>query len=264
MNKEEKQQLYQKLYAESEDMMYKFQDLFTSTTDSLRSREVHVRELTRHLECLGHLKPTFKDSSEPALKQQLPQLKTMELIDDAMSVVKNYCSFFNYRMLEHLIQKIGSQQDKENLAKYKVEFAKYGERHVFECPSEVAKIHETGHANMFVTLDEAFDDCSVNHLSAFVSNLQKVLNIPNLTLRLCHISPGSLRLTFQLPHFVQQAIFPLSYEQKAALSDLGVVQLSCGDYQFSRHEKVVCILLYLAIIIRLLSSYLCSKNKNHK
>ena len=46
-------------------------------------------------------------------------------------------------------------------------------------------------------------------------------------------------MIFQLPHSVQQAIFPLSSEQEEALSGLGVVQLSCGDYQFTRHENEV-------------------------
>ena len=222
-------------------MMYKFQELFTSTTDSLRNRDISVRQLARQLECLGQLKPTFEDSSEPVFRCQLPGLRRSESVDDAMSVVNNYCSFFNYRMLEHIINKLGSEKDKLNLARYKEDFTKYGERHVFECPSEVGKMSEEGHANMFVTLDETFDNCNVSHLWSFVSNLQKILNISNITLRLCRIGPGSLKLILQLPHFVQQAIFPLSSEQEAALAGLGVVQLSCGDYQFTRQEiKVNC------------------------
>ena len=111
MTKEEKKQLHQKLYAESEDMMYKFQDLFTSTTDSLRNRNIPVKELTRHLECLGQIKPTFDDSHEPVFRRQLPELRRISSIDDAMSVINNYCSFFNYRMLEHIINKLGSKRE---------------------------------------------------------------------------------------------------------------------------------------------------------
>ena len=242
MSKEEKQQLHQKLYTESEDMMYKFQELFSSTTNSLQERNIPVRQLVRQLECLGQLKPTFEDSREPVFRCQLPELRKTESVDDAMSVVNNYCSFFNYRMLEHIINKLGSEQDKLNLVRYKEDFRKYGERHVFECPSDVAEMSEEGHANMFVTLDETFENCSVSHLWSFVGNLQKVLNISDVTLRLCHIGPGSLKLIFQLPHFVQQAIFPLSSEQEVALACLGVVQLSCGDYWFSRQEMKVSLI----------------------
>ena len=232
MSDEKKQELHQRLYAESEEMMYKFQELFSSTTDSLQRSNIPVRELARHLECLGQLKPTFDDSGEPVFRHQLPELRKSESVDDAMSVVNKYCSFFNYRLVAHIIQKLGTEQDKEKLAKYEEDFAKYGERHVFECPSEVGESYE-GQANMLVTLDDSFDKCNVNHLSAFVSNLQNVLNISNVTLRLCYIKPGSIKLIFQILHSVQQAIFPLSSEQEAELSSVGVVQLSCGDYQFT-------------------------------
>ena len=74
LSDKKRRELHQKLYAESEDMMYKFQELFTSTTDSLRRRNIPVKELIRHLECLGQLKPTFDDSGEPAFRHQFPEL----------------------------------------------------------------------------------------------------------------------------------------------------------------------------------------------
>ena len=245
MSDERKRELHQKLYADSEDMMYKFQELFTSTTDSLVRRNVLAKTLARHLECLGQLKPTFDDSGEPVFRHQLSELRKSESVDDAMSVVNKYCSFFNYRMVELIIQKLGTEQDKEKLTKYKEDFAKYGERHVFECPSEVGEIYEEGQANMFVTLDDSFDKCNGNHLSAFVRNLQKLLNISDISLRLCRIGPGSLKLIFQLSLVVQQAIFPLSSNQEAELIRLGVIQLSCGDYQFTVDDIIVSVTVVL-------------------
>ena len=251
MSDERRRELHQKLYADSEDMIYKFQELFTSTTDSLVKRNISAKTLARHLECLGHLKPTFDDSGEPVFRHQLSELRKSESVDDAMSVVNKYCSFFNYRMVELIIQKLGTEQDKEKLARYKEDFTKYGERHVFECPSEVGEFYEEGQANMFVILDDSFDKCNGNHLSAFVSNLQKILNISDISLRLCRIGPGSLKLIFQLSLIVQQAIFPLSSDQEAELVCLGVIQLSCGDYQFSVDDMMV------RITVVLLSCTLC-------
>ena len=252
LSKEEKEQLHQKLYTDSEDMMYKFQQLFSATSKSLKERSVPATSLTSHLQCLGSIKPTFKDSGLPPLRHKLPGLANAETVDAVMSVIGDYCSFFNYRMLEHIINELGVEQDKQNLAKYKEDFAEYGERHVFECPSEVGKMSEEGHANMFVTLDDSFDNCTVNHLQSFISNLRKTLNISsNIELKLCRIESGSLKLTFQLPHFVQQDIFPLSSDQEADVAHLGVMQLSCGDYHFTRREIVVNLAgsCYVPIII---------------
>lgn len=240
LNEEEKEQLHQRLYSESEDMMYTFQELYSATTDSLRVTNVPVRELIRHLECLGPLKPTFKDSGLPPLRHQIPGLDNAKTVDAVMSVVKDYCSFFNYRLLEHIINKLGTDQDKLNLAKYREDFSKYGERHIFDCPSQVGKMNEDGHANMFVTLDDSFEDCNLNHLQSFVSNLRKILKISSDEgLKLCRIEYGSIKLIFQVLLFVQQAIFPLSSKQETALSDLHVLQLSCGDYSFFRQGKKV-------------------------
>ena len=179
------------------------------------------------------------DPEEKEMLHQLPELRKTESVDKAMSVISSYCSFFNYRIVEEIINNLGTERDKTNLKNYQEEFRVYAQRHIFECPSELGEMSEIGHANMFVTLDATYESYTVSHLYAFVSNLQRVLKVPAVSLRLCRIGPGSLKMIFQLPHSVQQAIFPLSSEQEEALSGLGVVQLSCGDYQFTRHENEV-------------------------
>ena len=239
MDPEEKEMLHQRLFAESEDMTYKFQQLFYETRKSLVVRRISVDDLLEYLDCLGSVKPNFQGSDLPVLGCQLPELRKTESVNKAMSVISSYCSFFNYRIVEEIINNLGTERDKTNLKNYQEEFSVYAQRHIFECPSELGEMSEIGHANMFVTLDATYESYTVSHLYAFVSNLQRVLKVPAVSLRLCRIGPGSLKMIFQLPHSVQQVIFPLSSEQEEALSGLGVVQLSCGDYQFTRHETEV-------------------------
>ena len=43
---------------------------------------------------------------------------------------------------------------------------------------------------------------------------------------------GCFQLTFQVPLFMQQEIFPLSNEQERALVAEGVIKLTCGNYEF--------------------------------
>ena len=91
-------------------------------------------------------------------------------------IVSEYCSFFNYHIIELIINKLGTEKDKENLAKYKEEFAEYGRRHIFECPSEVCE--RSDHcADMFVALDKNYDNCTVRNLDLFVINLRKTLKV---------------------------------------------------------------------------------------
>ena len=236
----QKEQLYEQRCFESEQMMFKYQKLFTATKKSLREKKVSVTELVGHLECLGFIKPTFKDSGLPSLRHQLPGLANAETVDAVMSVVKDYCSFFNYHMLEHIIDEFGMKQDKENMASFKEDFTKYAECCITQCPSEVGKMCEEGSANLFIILDDSFDNCAISHLNVFIGNLRNILKIPsNIVLRLCRINLGSIKLIFQLPLLVQQTIFPLSSEQKTELSSLGVVEFSCGAYQFTSQQTEV-------------------------
>lgn len=237
MDEDEKERLHQMLFAESEAMEYKFQELFKATRKSLVERKIAVGELLKHLDCLGSIKPLYKGTTLPVLGCQLPELRKTASVDDAMSVISGYCSFFNFRIVECIIENLGTDQDKTNLEKYKEKFSEYAQRHVFECPAELGEIDEESHANMFVTLDATYDSYTASHLCSFVGNLQRVLKIPAMSLRLCRIGPGSLKLIFQLPHSIQQTTFPLSSDQEAALGNIGVVLLSCGDYLFSQQAN---------------------------
>ena len=241
MSKEEKQQLHQRLYAESVYIMFKFQDLFSETTTSLKERNISTKDLSNHLVCLGSLKPTYNDLGESEgsdFRHQLPRLCSAEQINDAMLVVSEYCSFFNYHIIELIISKLGTEKDKDNLSKYKKEFAEYGKRHILECPSKVGERSDCC-ADMFVVLDKSYDNCTVSNLDLFVINLRKILNVSSGTgLKLRRIEPGSLKLFFLLPFPALQDTIPLSSEQEVALARLGVMQLYCENYHFTNQIKV--------------------------
>ena len=141
-------------------------------------------------------------------------------------------------MIEHIINKLGTRQNKTNLERYKKEFSQYAEHLVFECPSEVGTMSE-GLAKMVVTLDKTYDNYTLSYLELFVNDLRKILNISSsAAFKLCHVAPGSLKLTFQLHHSMVEDIFPLTCEQEAELAKLGVDNLSLIYYQFNRQHQV--------------------------
>ena len=220
-------------------MMLKFQKLFSSLKKSLKTRNITSRDICGHVECLGSLRPVFEDSGLPVLQQQIPKLQQAQTVDDAMSIISGYCSFFNFHILEPIVEELGSPEDADNLSDYKKDFSEYAKRHVFKCPSEVGTV-TNGDAKMFVTLDDTFNKCSFNTLRLLCSDLCKVLNLsPGSGLKLCQIEPGSLKLTFQLPFSLLQdnAVFPLTKKQESALARLGVEKLWL-IYSFDKHIQV--------------------------
>ena len=171
-------------------------------------------------------------------------MKTAQRIEEAMAIIGDYCSFFNYHIVELIIDILGTTNDKESLSNYKKEFSEYARRHVYECPSELGTV-TTGDAELFMTLDETYDSYTVSSLQLFVRKLAEILKLSSdAGLKLCRIELGSLKLTFQIPLFVQKDIFPLSIDQKRALAGLGVVHLSCGDHHFTNKVGIHTFILY--------------------
>ena len=90
-----------------------------------------------------------------------------------------------------------------------------------------------------------YEDFTVKELNKFEYRLSKIFCVsPQSVLRLCKVEEGCLQLIFQIPSFVQQEIFPLSFEQEEALAAADVIRLTCGEYKFSvkvcRYNAVTC------------------------
>ena len=186
-----KLKLYERVRPKSEEMMYKFQKLYKTTRISLRDRKVSAAELVHDLWCLGSIKPIYKDVGQSPLRRQLPGLASAQQVDGVMSVVKDYCSFFNYHIVAHIIEEFGTPKDKENLAAYKADFEEYAQCCVIEGSMEVGKMSEERFSNPFVVLDDSFDNCHQSHLNAFLVELRKVLYISSgVDIKLCSVTEG--------------------------------------------------------------------------
>ena len=230
---------YARLHYESLEMGFKFQNLFSSTSSSLKQQNVTVEMLRDRVCCLGHMYATFEDSNPPQFRHTIPKLADAKTVEDAMFVINHYCSFFNYHLLENIVTGLGSEQDKKNMTKYKEDFTEYSKSHVLRYPSDdfnlsVGEMDNEGDTIMVVTLDSSFDGCNLINLYIFAENVRRILDIP--TLKLCRISSGSLKLEFQLPYKIQHDVFPLSEKEKMELCKEHVVQITCEDFKFNAEE----------------------------
>ena len=152
-------------------------------------------------------------------------------MDDIKITVHDYCSFFTYKLLTHLTTQLGTPHDKEQLQLYEQEFNEYAKRRIFECPSEVSEMKETK-SNLVMKLDDQYNDYTLNKLRLLEADLCKMLNITNL--KLCQVTSGCFQLTFQLPTFVQDRVFPLTPRQEKKLVELHVLSLTWRSCRFHR------------------------------
>ena len=227
---EKQQELSGRLQFESRRMMFKFQHVVSVARKSLMSRGVTLDEL---LSCLTILETFYPVKEEPISPTSYTDLMNSETIPKVFIALSNYLSFFNYDVLELIINELGTEEDKQVLQKYKDEFQQYAKRRIYQCPAQVGPVSETGHADVFVKVDSHYESYTVEELRGFQHRLSEIFHISSQgVLRLCRVEKGCFQLMFQVPSFVQPKIFPLSSVQERALVAEGVIKLTCGNYEF--------------------------------
>lgn len=232
MSSEDYEKLQTRLYSESVDIAGAFGVTFNAFFQSIKEREISVEEVVATLKAFGAFTPVYKGENQPLLREELNSLDlTTASIHGVRLIVLDYCSFYNYRLFGFLVGAHGTPKDKQKLQQYEAEFNEYAKRRVFECPPELGKPSDKFNTNISIKLDDHYEGCTLNQLKLLEAEFCKILNVTNL--KLCHVAPGCLQLTFQLPQFIAEQIFPLSTQQEHELLALHIVSVICGDYYLS-------------------------------
>ena len=212
-----------------------FQKLVSATIVSLEKQQIPLTRLVSHLMALGAFDPVYKEGAKqvPAFYHHFEELQTADTVPKVFLALADYFSFFNYHVIEHIITVLGTKEDNENLQTYKALFDHYAKRRIYECLPQFGSVSETDHADIFVKVDSQYENYTVTEVERFRCQLSELLHVsPQGVLRLCRVEKGCFQLTFQVPSFVQREVFPLSQEQEKALAEMGVIRLTCGEYQF--------------------------------
>ena len=205
----------------------------SATIESLSSQNISLDKLVSHVMTLGAFKPVFREPQVPLFQYCFQELKSADTIPKIFLVLKDYFSFFNYHIIEYIINALGTAEDKAKLEKYKKDFSQYAKRRIFECQPDFGPISDADHADIFVKVDAQYENYTVAEIEVFRHKLSELLRVSSQgVLHLCRVEEGCFQLTFQVSSFVQQEIFPLSREQERAVTAMGVIKLTCGKYQF--------------------------------
>ena len=247
---EQQEALNIRLCVESDDIMNKFWCLHSRVYESLRQQNVSVDRLVTHLLSLGAFDPVYKDSQKPLLKTFSQELQDAGSIERVLYIIRDYISFFNFHVIKHIVDGLGTDQDRVELQKYEEEFDRYSKCRIYECPPVYGFVSSAGHADLVLKVDSVYEEFTVKELRKFQYRLSRIFCVsPQSVLRLCRVEEGCLQLIFQVPSFVQQEIFPLSSKQEEALTAEGVISLTCRDYQFTAKVCIYCTVTSLSGIL---------------
>ena len=227
------EKLKRRLFLDSSNLSCKFHMLCSDLFMSLHKRHIPKDVVVACMMGLDTFQPVFESPNQPLFREQKVPLFGAKDLAKIWEIISHYHSFFNYYLIEHISNVFGTDEDKQKMLSYKKRFAEYAERRVYECPAEFGSQNETD-CHIIVKLDKTYDGCTLDQLDIFKEKLCDILQLSHYgVLRLCKVERGCYELTFQAPSFVQTAVFPLSAHQEAALKDLGVLWICCGEYEYS-------------------------------
>lgn len=201
---------------------------------SLIKQQITVKELSRVLRDLRAFQPSRPDT--PLFRDKFNEIKAAEDIDDVFDILADYVSFFNFHITEHIVENLGTPDDKRLLSDYKTELESYCKRNIFECPSYSAP--KQGVAELVMKV-EGIEKHNMKHLAELISHVSKVISVSQHTLQLCSVEKGCVQLNFQLPDFVKYYIFPLVEEQMSQLKMMGIILLVCDKWRYEVSMQVL-------------------------
>ena len=194
---EQQQELRGRLRFESQKIMLRFQELVSATIKSFQRRCVPLDELVSHLMALGAFDPVFKEPQAPLFQYCFQKLEAANTIPKIFLTIKDYFSFFNYHIIEHLIKELGTGKDKAELQRYKKDFNQYAKRRIFECLPQLGPVSSDEHADIFVKVDSQYDNYTVAQIEGFRHKLSEILRVSSQgILRLCRVDKGCFQAMF--------------------------------------------------------------------
>ena len=217
LNEHEKENLERRLTTDTRDMILRFSDFRVATRDSFESRipldkvKDTILSLDGFVEGIGAKLLDPRDAEKIEIAESLPQV---------FITLRHYVSFFNFRIIEHLVHQYGTENDKKKLKEYCTQLDAFCQRNVYEIP---AKAYSTLRPEAKeITLKCTQHTLTLHDVQVLKDKVDEIFGLNCFTLQLRSIREGCVELHFFISAAVADHIFPVSPSQQSALSDIGV------------------------------------------
>ena len=216
MSEEERSQHILALYRESEKIRTRFALL-------MRNLQTDLEKNSKLEDAINVL--TFYDRD---LKDDLSDCTSFGLLFREM---RDFVSFFDYKLLKILAKYLGSSEIKKKFQKYKLHFQEFAKRHICECPSDLFGESETADSAIekpqktyVIKIDNNVEKTTLKEFTTLKHKMNEILG--HIFLKVVKVEDGCVQITFRT---FSSSDFAISDEQQRALSSLSVITISCGS-----------------------------------
>ena len=156
------------------------------------------------------------------------ELAEVKCILDIFKIIRPYCSYFNYDLIETLVQVSGLPQAKSCLKKYVQAFSAYCK--AMPCVEKLCGNEDAKSKRVKLNFKLNFDrqQLKPDAVRSIKYKIADHLGVKPSALYLCKIDDGCISLEFLVPTFIVEQLFPLKDAQKIALyQDVKVLAIEC-------------------------------------
>ena len=255
--------------SEEQNLMPAIQKVCSVITDHeipMISSENSIKKWTSEMvneftDLVEDTKVSFQEQIDPAVlagsvpslhilgPDQSKELKEATCVEDVFCTLSPHWSFVNYNLLASLIEKYGTGEDHQNLAKYVKEFELFSECRVSDVPSEKFTTSDDDQAQivtLYIELEN--NELQLKQVLELKRALAECLEVNASMLQLKSVEERpvgrELSLTLLLPDFMAKEVFPLSTPTEVSLShcipNARIVSLTCDEYIFKVRSQLEC------------------------
>ena len=243
LSEDDQEGLKGRLTKEYKEITAKFARFMEQLRLSLSHRGITPRQLYMVLMDLYAFALTKKDADakRPLLEDCCDDIKQADSLDDVFCILKPYVSFLDCHVIKHIVGSLElcTNEDRKELDGYLVALDHFCQRNVFECPQTATNDHK--HENLVMKVDEdILKKFTIKAIKEFQAKVAEKLGLKSYTiLSLLSVGKGCLKLTFQIPRFVVEVIFPLSREEQEQLKALGILRLTCERWEYDLQSRSI-------------------------
>lgn len=217
-----------------EDLLYLMINLDKHTEKMNIAFASLVRDLEEHL-TKHDRRPEVVRYLEMINRKLYRNLSECASISEITSELSENISFFNYDIIKFLIQKFGSNSNKERLRKYKKMFREYSKRRIVECPSNAFGSAYESEKVWVLKTDKTLENLTAKDVKLLQYEVNKILYPSHQIVRLLQVEKGCVRLIFR---GFGEGNLKISALKKQALRNVGILRISWGNHceDFSKIE----------------------------
>ena len=212
--------LEQRLIFDTRKMVTKFASFTLFLEQSLEDQEIPLRKI---VDCVLSLQAFTEDIGLKLLeKKDEEAIQQAQSVTDIFIILRSYISFFNYEIMEHLVEHHGSPDDHRRLEEYLTAFNTFCQRSVFEVPPNVYSSKSRTDCKVFAVKCTKRVATTLESVQGVRGKMAGILGLTPSSLQLCSVRKGCMELRFLISTAVANRILPVSPAKQLALKEIGV------------------------------------------